>query len=289
MKSHQDVGPGNWQAYLGPSVIGLLALALFFPTLHWLFERWTMSVWQNAHGLLLSLVVIYLVRKELIAHRDLPISSSPWGFAILIPALGLHMIDAGMHSQLLSALAFIFALPGLALLFLGPARTRAILFPLSFMLFTLPIPLTFTEGIHMVLRQIATFGTGIIVPALNIPIYIEGTTLHTARGELIVADACSGFSTLYASIAIALLIAYRCQSTKRRILVLLIAAPLAIAANVIRVSLLVALVAWQGIEILGTSWHTISGLFTFALVLPVLFWIGNDSGNKTIEPVKASQ
>lgn len=270
-------------------MLGLLAIALFFPTLHWLFERWTLSVWQNAHGLLLSLVVIYLVRKELLAHRDLPVASSAWGFAILIPALGLHMLDAGMHSQLLSAVAFILALPGLALLLLGPARTRVILFPLSFLLFTLPIPLTFTEDIHLVLRHIATFGTGLIVPALNIPIYIEGTTLHTAQGELIVADACSGFSTLYASIAIAMLIAYRCESGKRRLLVLLIAAPLAIAANVIRVSLLVALVAWQGVEILGTSWHTISGLFTFALVLPVLFWIGHENKKNNVESVEASQ
>ena len=71
-----------------------------------------------------------------------------------------------------------------------------------------------------------------------------------------------------------MLTAYFCDSWPRRVAVLVLAAPIAIVANILRVVLLVLLVHWQGTDVLATSLHTISGLFTFALALPVIFWIG---------------
>ena len=261
---------------------GLLALALlellalFAPTVLWLFDRWTMSVWQHAHGLLIPPVVAYFAYQALVPLRGLPASSSPWGFAFLIPALLLHALDAGIHTQLLSAVALLLALPGLSLLLLGVPRTRAIAFPLAFLAFALPIPLTFTERIHWELRQIAVAGTSTIVPWFGIPIFVEGTTLHTAQGALEVADACSGFSTLYAAIAVAALTAYSTPVLGRRVLVLLAAAPLAIFANLLRVATLVILVVWRGEDILETFIHPLSGMATFALALPIIFWLGGD-------------
>ena len=101
-----------------------------------------------------------------------------------------------MHTELLSAGALVLALPGLALLMLGTDRAKAILVPLLFLALALPIPLSFTERIHLVLRHVATAGTAAIVPMFGVPVFVEGTTLTTAHGALEVADACSGFSTL---------------------------------------------------------------------------------------------
>ena len=251
-------------------------LAVFAPTIIWLWGRWTMSVWHNAHGLLLVAVVAYFVREELLALRHLPRSSNPWGFAILLPALALHALDAGMHTELLGAGALVVALPGLSLLLLGTERTKAILVPLLILGLALPIPLSFTERIHLVLRHVATASTAWIVPYLGIPVFVEGTTMNTAQGALEVADACSGFSTLYAAVAVAMLTAYQAASPARRVLVLLTAAPIAIASNILRVTLLVALVAWQGGEILDTFVHSLSGMMTFALSLPIIFWLGGE-------------
>ena len=249
-------------------------LAVFAPTIIWLWGRWTMSVWHNAHGLLLVPVVAYFVREELLALRHLPRSSNAWGFAILLPALALHALDAGMHTELLSAAALVLALPGLALLFLGTARAKAIAVPLLFLALALPIPLSFTERIHLVLRHVATGATAWLVPMFGVPVFAEGTTLNTAHGALEVADACSGFSTLYAAVAVAMLTAYQAASPARRALVLLGAAPIAIASNIVRVALLVLLVAWRGGDILDTFVHPLSGIMTFALSLPLIFWLG---------------
>ncbi len=264
-------------------VVLLVELAILFaPTVSWLLDRWTMSVWQHAHGLLIPPVVAYFAYQELRPLAARPVSSSAWGFALLVPALALHALDAGMHTQLLSAFAMMLALPGLSLLLLGAARTRAIAFPLAFLAFALPIPLAFTQQIHWQLRQVATAATAAVIPWFGVPVYVEGTTLNVAAGALEVADACSGFSTLYAAIAVASLTAYATPSAGRRTLVLLSAVPLAVGANVLRVIALVLLVVWQGAGILDTFVHPLSGMLTFALVLPVIFWLGGDGKGQVL-------
>jgi exosortase len=265
----------EWPPLIVP-LLGVELVVLYAPTVAWLFDRWTMSVWQNAHGLLIAPVAAYFAYHALKPLAAQPRASSAWGFVFLIPALVLHALDAGMHTELLSAAALVMALPGFSLLLLGTARTRAIAFPLAFLVFALPIPLAFTEQIHWQLRQLVTAGTAALVPLLGIPVYVEGTTLHLPAGSLQVADACSGFSTLYAAGAVACLTAYFASSNTRKLVVLISAAPLAIAANLLRVVALVAAVAWQGEWVLDSFLHPLSGMMTFALALPVIFWLGGD-------------
>lgn len=255
-------------------LVALLLGVLFAPTMFWLWDRWTLSVWNHGHGILIVLVVLYLVRLELQKCVALPKSSSPWGFAIIVPALLLHMVDTGINSQILAAAALIFSLPGFSLLFFGKERTKAIIFPLSILFLTLPIPLFLTESIHLVLRYIATDSVAWLLPFFGVPVYSTGTLLQIPNGSLQVADACSGFSTLYATITVAILTAYFCPVVHRRVLVLLIAVPLAIAVNIIRVLLLTLLVHWIGLDVLATSAHEISGLATFVVALPIVFWLG---------------
>jgi len=255
-------------------LVSVLLGILYAPTILWLWERWTMSVWQNGHGILVTALVLYLVWEELQKLKSLPLSSNPWGFAILIPAMLIHMLDTGIHSQLLSGIALFLSLPGLALLFLGTERTKAILFPLSILMLTLPIPLAFTESIHLALRHIATKSVAWLLKLLGVPVFSTGTSLEVEGGSLLVADACSGFATLYAAITIAILTAYFCNSTRRRILLLLIAAPLAIAVNIMRVLALTLLVNWFGLDVLATSAHELSGLLTFMIALPIAIILG---------------
>ena len=58
---------------------------------------------------------------------------------------------------------------------------------------------------------------------------------------------------------------------------LLFAAPLAIAANVLRIVLLTVLVVWKGGWVLDTFIHPLSGMMTFAIALPIIFWLGGDA------------
>lgn len=258
-------------------------MIVFAPTVLWLWQRWTLSVWHNGHGLLVALLIAYLIREELSKLKDLPADANPWGFAILIPALSLHVLDTGIHTQLLSAAAFYLALPGLSLLFLGAQRTKAILFPLLALFLTLPIPLVFTESLHLLLRHIATKSVVWLLKSFGVPVFSRDTLIEVENGSLMVADACSGFATLYAAVTIAILTAYFCRDMGRKVLVLAIAAPLAVGVNILRVLLLTLLVNWLGIDILATSAHEISGLLTFIIALPIIFFLGQNP-----PPVKSS-
>jgi len=249
-------------------------LLLFAPTLRFLFSRWTMSVWHNAHGLFVPPLVAWLAWDELRRCRSLPVRGSAGGFVVLVPALALHALDAGLHTELLSAIALLIALPGISLLVLGTARTRRIAFPLFFLIFALPIPLGMTENLHLVLRHLTVAVTTALLPLLGVTVFTEGTTLHLTRGALTVADACSGFSTLYAALAVATFGAYTARSPIRRVLVLALAAPIAVASNIVRVLLLVGLVQGWGPAALHTVLHPLSGLLTFAIALPLIFWLG---------------
>jgi exosortase len=255
------------------ALVAIGVVAVYAPTVAWLWDRWTLSVWHNAHGLLVPFVVAFLVWSAL-ADRRPAARPNAWGFAFVIPALLIHVLDTAMHTQLLSAASIVVLLPGLSLLLLGTEATSRIAFPLAFLAFALPIPLSMTETLHLVLRQAATVATAAVVPLIGIPVYPDGTTLHLAHADLVVGDACSGFSTLYAAAATGCLVAYQATGWKRRTIVLASAAPLAIAANVLRIVLLVAIVDRTGIDVLETWIHPASGMLTFALALPLIFWLG---------------
>lgn len=258
------------------SAVALGLAVVYAPTVMWLFGRWTLSVWHHAHGLFIPPLVGWLIAQELKRARHLPRSGSAWGFAILVPALALHVLDTGMQTQLLSAASLVLALPGLSLLFLGAARTRLILFPLLFTAFALPIPLALTEKLHLALRHVTTDLVTPVLSAMGVSLFAQGTTVQLANATVEIADACSGFSTLYASVAFAFLLAYFSPSPGRKVAVLAVAAPIAILSNVARMILLLLLVVWRGPEILDTFIHPLSGMLTFAVALPVLLWIGGD-------------
>jgi exosortase len=264
---------GRWRRPL-LALVALELAVVFAPTVAWLFDRWTLSVWHNAHGMFVPPLAMWLAWQELRARPELPVRGSAWGFLFLVPALGLHAIDAGLHSQLLSALALFLAIPGFALVLIGTARTKQIAFPLSFLAFAIPIPLAFTEPVHMFLRQIVAASTAAFLPHFGVSVFREGTDLHTTGGTINIVDACSGFSTLYAAAAVAFLAAYSTKSWRRRILVLVAAAPIAIAANLLRVLVLTLAVIWYGNWVLASFLHPLSGMLTFALALPPLFWLG---------------
>lgn len=258
-------------------LVGVELVVLFGPTVAWLVDRWTMSVWQNAHGMFVPPLVAWLAWHALKGRTSLPRQGSRWGFALLAPALALHAIDAGMHTQLLSAFALFLAIPGMTLLLLGGARTRLIAFPLAFLVFAMPIPLAFTEPLQLVLRHFVATTIAAWLPVFGVDVFLEGTALHLTNGIVQIADACSGFSTLYAALTVACIVAYTTPSARRRALVLVAAAPVAIAANLVRVMALSLIVAWGHARLLDTFVHPLSGMLTFALALPVLFWLGESA------------
>ena len=245
----------------------------FAPTAVWLYGHWTSSVYRNGHGIFVPFVMAYLAYEHLKNDPDPEPRSSAWGFAFLVPALALLALDAPIKTELLSAFALVLALPGLSLLLLGAERTRALALPLALGLFMLPIPAGVLAPIHPVLQKITAIGTDWTLPLFGVPVSRDDLVLHVPKVTVMVAENCSGFASLYASILTAIVLIYLIRSPRRRLAVALAVVPIAVFVNILRVTALVMLSMRYGIEILDTWVHSGTGVAVFAVVIPILFWI----------------
>lgn len=264
--SSWQVPPAVWVCF------GLFA-ASAAPTLVWMYREWTGSVWHNTHGMLIPVLMVMLGRN--ILRRMTPVEDAPslWGFAFLLPGLGLMVVDAGAGTRYVSALGIVMCLPGLSLLTLGPARTRALALPLTLALFMIPLPNTFASQIY--LRTATADAVAPILSAIGIPTLVDHSLLELPHDSFLVANACSGFSTLYSGIAMGVLLGTLCPSPRRRALVYLSIVPLALAANIVRVVVLVLIAVYVDKSLLDTSAHAGSGVLTFFGVLAALILLAD--------------
>ncbi len=244
------------------------------PSLLWLVERWTRgigAIWYSGqHGIFIPFIAGFFVWRELRQARE-PEAGSAWGWLFVLPGLAAMVLDVVAGTGLLGAIGLVFSLPGLSLLALGTARTRRLAFPLALGWLMLPIPAVVAGQAHVVLRLVSAAATSVLLPLLGVSVAREGTTLLIPRGEVEVSDACSGFSTLHASVTLALILAYLTPSLGRRVLLLSVAPLLAIVTNIVRVTALVLLCHHYGFELLDTAAHELSGYAAFAVSLVVLF------------------
>jgi exosortase len=260
-----------------------LYLALVAPTLHWLYQGWTGSVWSNDHGIFIPPLVGYLTWSTLRVDSD-PTSeeSSRWGFAWLGAGLLLIVLDSGVRTEYLSVAGLLLTLPGLSLLLLGRRRTRALLVPLAVTLLAVPIPRSFASELY--LRVATAASVEPILHWIGIPAYREATVIALPHNTFVVSNACSGFATLYASLAVAVILACYTPSRAKRLLLLLAAPPLALGANIVRVLALVVMTDFMGGWVITSALHPASGVATFCVVLVALFAI---AGRGALQPSPA--
>jgi exosortase len=261
----------GWAAH---TVWILLAILVFAPTTYWLWQRWTMSVWHNVHGMFIPFVVAYFIRKELRSDQIVDAEQSAWGFLFLIPGLAMIVLDSAIRTQLLSAFGMVVCLPGLSLLLLGSRRTKALAFVWVLAFFMLPIPAAFIERFDLLMRRITAVGAEPVIALLGVPVIRVDTSLFIPKGPFFITDACSGFSPLYASVTLALVLAYLNPSWPRRVVMLGTAFPITMACNILRVALLVLMVQRWGPGIMNTVLHPASGLLSAITGMALLVFLG---------------
>lgn len=261
------VPAGAWMALA-------LLVAIFGPTLHWLYEEWTLSLWTNSHGLFVPLASAYLAHQALQGdpHPARP-ESTAWGLPVVGLGLLLVLMDVVVETHYLALAGLLLTVPGLCLLWLGPRRTRLLAVPLVLLLLMVPIPNVVAS--HLYLRQVTAEAVEPLLRAVGLPIFRDMTMIATARQTFVVSNACSGFSTLYASVAVAAVLACYTQGWPRRLALLALAVPFALAANVVRVFSLIILTHLMGGWVIDSPLHPGSGLAAFGLVLIGLFAVAS--------------
>ena len=156
--------------------------------------------------------------------------------------------------------------------FVGWGYFRALLFPWAFLFFMIPIPAILFNQIAFPLQLLASEFASSLLALLGVPVLREGNVIQLPAMALEVAEACSGIRSLMSLGALAIIYGYFLEpGIFRRLLLVLAAVPIAVAANALRV---------MGTGLLGQYWspekaegffHTFSGWVIFLLSLGMLF------------------
>jgi len=230
--------------------------------------------WGNEifnHGFFIvpgAFYLIYLQRKRLLAT---PIKPSLLSLIFIIPSLFLYVIGIAGDIRLFMHLATFTLLPSLIWMLLGTQASRVILFPLCFMLFSVPVG----EQLIPYLQEIAADGSVALLKLTGIPLYRSGLYIEIPQGRFLVAEACSGVSFFIASFVIGSLYAYlNLQSIKRRAAFVLISLIFPILANIVRVYGIILIAYWTDMEYAAGADHLIYGWFFFAFVIVCLLGLG---------------
>lgn len=194
--------------------------------------------------------------------------SSPWPVAAaLVAGLALHALGFAAQQARLSILALLIYAWGVLRMAGGRRWGAAAAFPLTFMLFAIPIGVL--DSIGFWLRVWVVNASSLIAHAFGIGVLQSGTQLVAPDGayNYDVAAACSGIRSLTAMAALSLLAGYlNFASSVRRSVVLLLCFPLVYLGNVARiVSIVVA--AHLGGPKWGDTAHAVMGYGVFAIVL----------------------
>jgi exosortase len=109
--------------------------------------------------------------------------------------------------------------------------------------------------------------------AFGVPVARQGVTIFVAQYQLLVEDACSGMNSIIGIIAITLLYIYltRGSSWRYSLLLVSLAVPIAVVANILRIMTLILLTYWFGDQVAQGFLHYTAGFFLFAMALLLVF------------------
>jgi len=265
--------------YAYPNLWYWLAILSLFPfvylsTLQWGYDRYTTVDTYYSHGFLIPFITGFLIWKKRGTLKETPLSYSRFGLVLIVFALLLHFVSAIFYVFFTSGLSILVLVFGLSLFLFGRQRTKTVLFPLSFLIFMIPIPSSAINVISLPLKMwVANLGST-LVGILGIPIHQSGFYIDTAKGVLLVDDPCSGIRSLISFMALGALAGYISDSSmKSRSLLFALSIPIAMVTNILRVSFLIIISNYYGSGAAQPdTWaHDLSGYAAFFMGALLLF------------------
>ncbi|KLE35419.1 exosortase A [Aurantiacibacter luteus] len=252
----------------------LLRLALAWAALLALFAAdWAAmaSQWWNIstynHVLVVPAILAWLVWQR--AEELAKLTPQAWwpGLVPFAGALFVWLLGDASGLATASQLGAVAMLPTVVLTLLGPRVAWALVFPLAYSLFLVPVGEEIVPALQTVTAEI----TIALTHASGVPAEIEGVFIDTPAGMFEVAEACSGVKFLIAMIALGTLVAHVCfRSWRRRAVFMAVAVVLPVLANGVRAWGTIFIAQSQGIEFAAGFDHVFYGWIFFALVMAML-------------------
>jgi exosortase len=234
---------------------------------------------SSSHVALIPLISAYLLYSERGRIFQIVRPATFGGAAVLLTALILYFRMSGLRftndpEKFLpgATLAIVMLWWGGFLLCYGTAAWRRASFSLLFLLLMIPLPAAMLDSTIYYLQSGSTEIACLLFKAVGVPVLREGFILHVPHQSIEVAKECSGIRSSVALFITCLLAAHLFLRTKWKMLVfVLLALPLAIIKNGIRITTLTLLAVYVDPGFLTGSLHHEGGFVFFFLGLAILF------------------
>lgn len=245
-------------------------------------QSWSQE--SGVHGPLVLATAVWLIWRN---WDDIRAEARPGNLALAVPVVLLmaaaYVFGRAFNFLLIEVAALLGALLAIAYAYVGHRVLMKMWFPIFYLLFLIPLPGWVLDSITQPLKILVSDITTWLLSAVGYPITQVGVTIYIAQYQLLVEDACAGLNSLISLTAVGLFYIYLMHNASWRysLLLLVLLLPIAIAANVVRVIILVLLTYYAGNEVAQGYLHDFAGIVTFVSALLLIFGI-----DKLLSPVR---
>ena len=255
-----------WQ----PAILVLLTAWLYAPIASRLIEEW----WHDPdymYGFVVPAFALFLVWESRSRLAALTPKPSWWGLSILLFALLALAVGAASSEFFLPRISLLLLITGVVLFFGGWSYLRVIVFPLIFLVLMIPST-TIYNHLTLPLQLLASKAACALLNLLAIPAAREGNIILLPAAQMEVAEACSGIRSLFTLITLAIIYGHLCEKRNGlRVLLVLAAVPVAVVANILRVTATGIFVQRWGVRAAEGTVHLLSGWLIFVVCLAMIF------------------
>ena len=256
-----------------------VAVGLAFAWAYWPVVPGLVAQWWNepeySHGFLIPLISAYFIWSNWNVLRAAPVLPGYAGLAVMAVALASYVAGSVGADLFMQRLSMVLMLAGGTLFIAGPAVFRHLLFPIALLLLMIPLPGIIFNAIAFPLQLFAAQVSSSILELFAVPVFREGNVMHLAAASLDVEEACSGIRSLMSLTALCVVYTYLIyRSWIPRILLLAAVVPIAIVANVFRVTVTGLLAHYASVETAMSVFHTASGVSVFLIAAALLLGVG---------------
>jgi len=275
--SKVTVRPMTWFAFLGA-----VSLAVGWRPLLGTFTL-ALGSDEYTHLLLILPISVSLIFAEWSALRPESQPSAGFGSGLLAVAIvigGCSLWIAGLSGDArlsLSMLGLVLWWIGSFVLCFGLRVARVFLFPLAFLFWLVPIPALALNKIVAIWQHGSAISASLLFSALGIPVVQNGIMLSIPGLSLEVAQECSSLRSSTMLVVTSMVLAYLfLRSFWRKTFVVLIAIPLSIAKNGVRIFTIAMLGTRVDPGYLHGRLHHSGGIVFFLLAMVIvvlLLWL----------------
>jgi len=243
-------------------LLGLVFLWSYGPTIRDLVSVWA-SVEDYSHGFLVVPAAILILWFRRAGRPTIDQSFHPEGLILIVVAGAMRWISVRYFIDAIDGWSLVVWIAGATWFLCGWPVLRWALPAIVFLLFMVPLPYRAETAVKLPLQRIATSGSSWVLQTLGQPALPEGTTIVLGDVHLDIEQACAGLRIFVGVLALAyLIVLFSCRNWWERALLLLASIPIAVLANVLRITTTALLYQQFADHSIRKQIHDCDGLFT---------------------------